>query len=178
MPTAPTSPRRPPRRRNSASAAVTCGTEPPPAGGASQSAAVDVDIQSVLSIALERPTVSFGNATTGSTPTPVSERLTVTSNNAAGYSVTVHRTAFQPADLPLGVAGTAPTGGQIGPALAGGAMAAIPIPPAADLLVGTTAARSAAAGDLWDTRLGFVSSLPVVPAGRYTATVTFTVIGR
>ena len=100
------------------------------------------------------------------------------SNNAAGYSVTVHRTAFQPADLPLGVAGTAPTGGQIGPALAGGAMAAIPIPPAADLLVGTTAARSASGGDLWDTRLGFVSPLPVVPAGRYTATVTFTVIGR
>ena len=132
----------------------------------------------MLSIALERPTVSFGNATTGSTPTPVSERLTVTSNNAAGYSITAHRTAFQPADLPLGVAGTAPTGAQIGPALAGGAMAAIPIPPATDLLVGTTAARSAAAGDLWDTRLGFVSPLPVVPAGRYTATVTFTVIGR
>jgi hypothetical protein len=164
--------------RNSASAAVTCGTEPPPVGSASQSATVDVDIQSVLSIALERPAVSFGNATTGSTPTPVSERLTVTSNNAAGYSVTAHRTAFQPADLPLGIAGTAPTGGQIGPALAGGAMAAIPIPPVSDLLVGTTAARSAVAGDLWDTRLGFVSPLPVVPAGRYTATVTFTVIGR
>jgi len=164
--------------RNSASAALTCGTEPPPEGSASQSATVDVDIQSVLSIALERPTVSFGNATTGSTPTPVSERVTVTSNNAAGYSVTAHRTAFQPADLPLGVAGTAPAGGQIGPALAGGATAAIPIPPATDLLVGTTAARSAAAGDLWDTRLGFVSPLPVVPAGRYTATVTFTVIGR
>jgi len=164
--------------RTSASAALTCGTEPPPEGSASQSATVDADFQSVLSTALERPPVSFGNATTGSTPTPVSERVTVISNNAAGYSVTAHRTAFQPADLPLGVAGTAPAGGQIGPALAGGAMAAIPIPPATDLLVGTTAARSAAAGDLWDTRLGFVSPLPVVPAGRYTATVTFTVIGR
>ena len=54
--------------RNSASAVVTCGTEPPPEGSASQSATVDVDIQSVLSIALERPTVSFGSATTGSTP--------------------------------------------------------------------------------------------------------------
>jgi hypothetical protein len=164
--------------RNAGSAAVTCGTEPPPAGGASQSATVDVDIQSVLSIALERPGVSFGNATTGSTPAPVSERVTVVSNNAAGYSVTVHRTAFQPADLPLGIAGSAPSGGQIGSALAGGAMAAIPVAPAADLLVGTTAARSAGAGDLWDTRLGFVSPLPAVPAGRYTATVTFTVIGR
>ena len=164
--------------RNSASAAVACGTEPPPVGSASQSATVDVDIQSVLSIALERPSVSFGNATTGSTPTPVSERVTVTSNNAAGYSVTTHRTAFQPADLPLGIAGTAPSGGQIGPALTGGAMAAIPIPPVADLLVGTTAARSAPTGDVWDTRLGFTGPLPVVPAGRYTATVTFTVIGR
>jgi hypothetical protein len=57
-------------------------------------------------------------------------------------------------------------------------MAAVPIAPAADLLVGTTSAASPAAGDLWDTRLGFVSPLPVVPAGRYTATVTFTAIGR
>ena len=164
--------------RNSSSAVLTCGTEPPPAGGVSQSATVDVDIQSVLSISLERPSVSFGNAATGSTPAPVSERVTVMSNNANGYAVTVHRAAFLPADLPLGIAGSAPSGGQIGPALAGGAMAAIPIAPAADLLVGTTAARSAAAGDVWDTRLGFVSPLPVVPAGRYTATVTFTVIGR
>ena len=90
----------------------------------------------------------------------------------------MRRTAFLPADLPLGIAGTAPSGGQIGPALAGGAIAAIPIAPAADLLVGTKAAQSAPAGDVWDTRLGFASPLPVVPAGRYTATVTFTVIGR
>ena len=135
-------------------------------------------LEAVLSIALERSSVSFGNATTGATPSPVSERVTVVSNNAAGYAVSVHRTAFQPADLPLGIAGTAPSGGQIGGGLSGGAMAAIPIPPAADLLVGTTAARSAGSGDVWDTRLGFVSPLPSVPAGRYTATVTFTVIGR
>jgi hypothetical protein len=167
-----------PTPRNTSSAVATCGTQPPPAGGVSQNANVEIDIQAVLSIALERPSVSFGNATTGATPSPVSERVTVTSNNATGYAVSVHRTAFQPADLPLGIAGTAPSGGQIGSGLAGGTMAAIPVPPAADLLVGTTAARSAAAGDVWDTRLGFVSPLPSVPAGRYTATVTFTVIGR
>ena len=90
----------------------------------------------------------------------------------------MHRTAFQPADLPLGIAGTPPSGGQIGGGLAGGAMAAIPVAPAADVLVGTTAARSATAGDVWDTRLGFAAPIPVVPAGHYTATVTFTVIGR
>ena len=166
-----------PAPRNSSSAVTSCGAQPPPAG-ASQSATVDVDIQAVLSIALERPGVSFGTATSGSTPAPISERVTVVSNNDAGYSVTVRRTAFVPADLPLGIAGTPPAGGQIGPSLAGGAMAAIPIAPTPDLLVGTTSARSAAAGDVWGTRLGFVSPLPVVPAGRYTATVTFTVIGR
>jgi hypothetical protein len=90
----------------------------------------------------------------------------------------VHRTAFAPADLPLGIGGAAPAGGQIGGGLAGGALAAVPIPPAADLLVGTTSGQSGSGGDLWDTRLGFVTPLPVVPAGRYTATVTFTVIGR
>jgi hypothetical protein len=76
------------------------------------------------------------------------------------------------------VAGTAPTGGQVVPALAGGAMAAIPIAPAAALLVGTKSTPSAASGDVWDTRLGFTSPLPVVPVGRYAATVTFTAIGR
>jgi spore coat protein U-like protein len=139
---------------------------------------VDVDVQAVLSIALERPSVSFGNATTGSTPAPVSEKVTVASNGTAGYSLTVRRAAFTPADLPLGIAGTAPTGGQIGGALAGGAIAPVPVGPAADLLVGTTSAAGTGAGDVWNTRLGFASPLPSVPAGRYTTTVTFTVIGR
>ncbi len=167
-----------PTPRNTSSAATTCDTTPPPGGGVSAGATVDVDVQSVLSIALERQSVSFGNATTGSTPAPVSEKVTVASNAAAGYSLTVHRAAFAPADLPLGIAGTAPTGGQIGGALAGGTMAAVPIAPAADLLVGTTSAASGGAGDVWNTRLGFASPLPSVPAGRYTTTVTFTVIGR
>ena len=43
-----------PAPRNSSAAATTCGVEPPPTGGVSQSATVDVDIQPVLSIALER----------------------------------------------------------------------------------------------------------------------------
>ena len=167
-----------PTPRNSSSAATACGTTPPPTGGVSTSATVDVDIQSVLSIALERPSVSFGNATTGSTPAPVSEKVTVVSNGNAGYSLTVHRTAFTPVDLPLGIAGTAPGGGQIGGAFSGGAMAAVPVVPAPDLLVGTTSAASAGAGDVWNTRLGFASPIPSVPAGRYTTTVTLTVIGR
>jgi hypothetical protein len=139
---------------------------------------VDVDIQPVLSIALERPSISFGHAASGDTPAPVSERVTVASNHQTGYALTVHRSAFLPADLPLGLSATAPSGGQLGGQLAGGAMAAIPIPPALDLLIGTTSAPSAAAGDVWATNVGFVSSLPVVAPGHYTATVTFTVIGR
>jgi hypothetical protein len=141
-------------------------------------ASVDVDIQPVLSISLERPSISFGNAASGDTPTPVSERVTVSSNHTAGYALTVHRSAFQPADLPLGLSATAPSGGQLGGQLGGGAMSAIPIAPAADLLIGTTSAPSAPAGDAWATNVGFVSPLPVVAPGRYTATVTFTVIGR
>jgi len=167
-----------PAPRNSSVAATTCGVVPPPTGGVSQAATVEINVQSSLSIALERPAVSFGNTATGATPAPVSERLTVVSNGANGYAVTARRTAFLPADLPLGIAGTAPSGGQIGALLASGAMAAIPITPAPDVLVGTKGSQSAAGGDVWETRLGFVSPLPVVAAGRYTATVTFTVIGR
>jgi hypothetical protein len=167
-----------PTPRNSAAAAAPCAGAPPPAS-VSQGAAVDIDIQPVLSIALERPSVSFGNAASGDTPNPVSERVTIVSNNATGYALMVHRSAFLPEDLPLGIAASgAPSGGQLGAALVGGAFVAIPIAPAADLLVGTAAARSAAAGDVWPTSLGFVSSLPVVGPGRYAATVTFTVIAR
>jgi hypothetical protein len=104
--------------------------------------------------------------------------VTVASNRGNGYALTVHRSRFLPADLPLGLSATAPAGGQLGDQLAGGAMAPIPIPPASDLLIGTTSAPSAAAGDAWATNVGFVSPLPVVAPGHYTATVTFTVIGR
>ena len=98
--------------------------------------------------------------------------------NAAGYALTVHRSAFQPADLPLGMTASAPSGGQIGASLAGGAKAGIPIVPAPDLLIGTTSAGSASGGDVWPTNVSFLSALPVVPPGKYTATVTYTVIGR
>jgi hypothetical protein len=166
-----------PTPQNSTAAAAPCSGSPPPVG-VSQSAAVDIDIQPVLSIALERPTISFGTAASGETPAPVSERVTVASNQAAGYALTVHRSAFQPFDLPLGLSATAPVGGQLGAQLTGGAMAPIPIAPAADLLVGTTSAPSASTGDAWATQVGFVSALPVVAPGHYTATVTFTAIGR
>jgi hypothetical protein len=167
-----------PTPHNSASAAAPCSGGPPPTPGVSQNAAVDIDIQPVLSIALERPGISFGNASPGETPAPVSEHVTVASNNAAGYAVTVHRTAFVPSDLPLGLSAAAPSGGQVGSGLGGGAMAAIPIGPAPDLLIGTTSAPSAAGGDAWATNVGFTSPLPVVAPGHYTATVTFTAIGR
>ena len=163
---------------NSASPAAPCSAAEPPPSGVSENAGVDVDIQPVLSIALERPTISFGNAASGDTPARVSERVTVASNHTAGYALTVHRSRFAPADLPLGLSATAPSGGQLGGQLGGGATAPIPIAPAPDLLIGTTAAPSNPAGDAWGTNVGFLSPLPVVAPGRYTATVTFTVIGR
>jgi hypothetical protein len=167
-----------PTPRNSATPASPCAGSPPPPAGLSENATVDIDVQPVLSIALERPSISFGNAASGETPPAVSERVTVASNHNAGYALTVHRSAFVPSDLPLGLSATAPSGGQLGPQLGGGAMAAIPIAPTPDLLIGTTSAPSAPAGDGWATNVGFVSPLPMSTPGRYTATVTFTVIGR
>jgi hypothetical protein len=167
-----------PAPRNSASAASSCAGSPPPPGGSSQTAQVDADIQSALSISLERSALSFGSVRAGTTPAAISEAVTVTGNPAAGYALSAHRSAFTPADLPLGVAASAPSGGQVGPALVGGARAAIPIAPAADVLVGTTSGASSAAGDVWPATIGFTAPLPAVPAGRYTASVTFTVVAR
>ena len=122
---------------------------------------VDVDIQPVLSLSLERPTISFGSAFSGDTPgadlraghgrqqqrgrlrarrctAPCSRRPTCRSASRA----------------PL------PPAGRSAPSLAGGARAAIPIAPAADLAIGTTSARSAAGGDAWPTTVGFTGRCP------------------
>jgi hypothetical protein len=153
-----------PAPRNTASQAASCsgGTTPTASAGA----AVDVDVQPVLSLSLERSSLSFGSILSGSTPAPLSERVTVVSNNATGYALTVHRSAFVPADLPLGIA-----------APAGGSLVSIPIAPAPDRQIASSPTPSAPGGDLWPTSVGFTSALPVVGPGHYTATLTFTVIG-
>jgi uncharacterized protein len=154
-----------PDPHNSATAASTCSALPPP-NGASGSAGVDVDVQPVLSLALDHPTLSFPAAVPGTTPSPLPERVTVTSNDASGYTLGVHRTAFSPLDLPLGIG------------VGGGSLAAVPIAPAADLSLASASGPSGSGGDAIATSVGFVSPLPVVPAGHYTATLTFTVIGK
>jgi hypothetical protein len=168
----------PPDPRNSSSPSAACGAAPPPGPGNSQSATVDADVQPVLAISLEHPTLSFGQVVTGTKPVALAERVTVSSNRAAGYTLTVHRSAFAPGDLPLGISATAPAGAQLNPALANGAVVAVPITPAADLLLGTTSSASPAAGDVWQTSVGFTGPLPTVAPGRYSATITFTAIGR
>ncbi len=164
-----------PAPRNSASPANLCtGTSPGPSGSVS----VDLDVASVLSVSLDRPALSFGTFTSGDRPGPLPERVTVSSNNTAGYSLAVARTAFAPTDLPLALSATAPAGGVLGGPLTGGALVPIPISPAAGLTVGTKATSSAAGGDAWATNIGFSAPLPLVATGHYTATVTFTAIAR
>lgn len=154
-----------PDPKNSSAAASACSVSPPP-NGPSGSAGVDVDIQPMLSIALDHPTLSFPAAVPGTTPSPLPEHVTVTSNDASGYSLSVHRTAFTPHDLPLGIG------------VGSGGLVAVPIAPAADLVLAGTSGPSADGGDTVATSVGFVSPLPVVTAGHYTATLTFTVIGK
>ncbi len=161
---------------NSASPKVACSGVVAGGGGTSGAASVNVTVQSSLSITLDKPTLSFGQAAPGQTPAPLAEHVTVVSNDAAGYTLTVHRSVFTPGDLPLGLSAVAPAGGQLASGLS--ALVALPIAPAADLLVGTRSAATAAAGDLWPISIGFTAPLPAVAAGLHTATVTFTVIGR
>jgi hypothetical protein len=154
-----------PAPRNGSTAASGCsGT---PASGTAATAAVDVELASFLSLALERPSLSFGQVFAGQTPPSISEHVTVVSNDTAGYVVTVHRGAFAPADLPLGIAPSA-----------AGALAPIPVAPAADLVLATTGAATPASGDVVPATVGFTSALPILAPGRYTSTLTFTVIGR
>jgi Lamin Tail Domain len=151
--------------RNGSVAAAACSGVS--TGGTSAAAGVDVELAPFLSVALERSSISFGQVFAGQTPPPVSEHVTVVSNDTAGYVLTVHRTAFAPADLPLGIA-PSPTA----------ALAPMPVSPAADLVLASAAAATTAAGDVWPASVGFTSALPVLPPGRYTSTITFTVIGQ
>ena len=153
-----------PTPRTTASPAASCAVTA--TSGLSASASVDVDVQPVLSISLERSSLSFGSVFSGSAPAPVAERVTVVSNNASGYALSVHRSAFAPHDLPLGIATSV-----------GGAIFPIPISPGPDFSIASSATPSAAAGDVWPMSIGFDSVVPVVAPGHYTAAVTFTVVG-
>jgi hypothetical protein len=164
--------------RNSASAARTCAGTTSSSGGDGKGVAVNLDVESALSISLDQPTLSFGKVAPGSKPSPLAERVTIVSNDAAGYSLTVHRSVFAPADLPLAISAVPPGTAKVGSALSGGALAPIPVPPAKALAVGSATSASAAGGDLWRTAFGFSSPLPAGRSGLHTATVTFTVIAR
>jgi hypothetical protein len=155
-----------PNPLNSSAAAAACSSGGGGGGGGGGGAGVDVDVQPVLSISLDHATLSFPAAVPGTIPDPLPEHVTVTSNDASGYTLSVHRTAFTPHDLPLGIG------------VGSGGLVAVPIAPAPDLLLATSSGPSATAGDVWSTSVGFVSPIPVVPAGHYTATLTYTVIGR
>lgn len=167
-----------PTPRNTAATAQPCTSGGGTTAGVSQDAAVHVTLQSVLALSLEKGGLDFGQVVPGSTPAPLSEHVTVTSTSPAGYTLSVHRGAFAPADLPLALAAAAPAGAVLGGAFAGGALVPIPIAPAADLVVGSASAASASGGDVWPASVGFSSSIPSLAAGTYSATVTFTAVGR
>lgn len=154
-----------PAPRSSATTAAACAGAT--STGTTGDVAVAADVEPLVSIGLDHPSLDFGQLVPGQTPAALPEHVTIVSNDAAGYSLTVHRTAFAPADLPLGIA--------VAPA---SALAAIPVVPAADLLLGSASTATAAAGDVWSLSLGLTAPTPVVGSGHYTATVTFTVIPR
>jgi Lamin Tail Domain len=164
-----------PAPHNSASTAQPCTSTPPPGGG---SVSVTLDVGSVLSVSLERASISFGTVAAGERPAPQAERISVSSNNASGYALKAARTAFTPADLPLALSATAPTGADLGSGLTSGAFASIPVAPASPLTIGTKATPTAAGGDAWASNIGFASALPLVATGHYSATVTFTATAR
>ena len=157
-----------PNPLNSAAANAACSSSGGGGGGGGSNGGgtVGVDLQPVISLAVDHDTLDFGSVMPGTTPDPLVEHVTVTSSDSSGYWLTVHRTAFTPADLPLGIG--------VGSA----ALAAVPITPNPDLLLGSSSSVSATAGDVWTTNVGFVSPLPALPSGHYTATLTYTVIGQ
>ncbi len=159
---------------NSAAAAVSCGASSSGSGGGT--ATVAVDVQPVVSLTLDHPSVSFGSVASGIAPAPVAERVTVASGGSTGYVLSVHRTAFTPVDLPLVLSATAPVGTQLAAPLAGGALLGVPLASAADLLIGASTSASAPGGDVWPTTFAFRPPFPTLAPGHYASSVTYTVI--
>jgi uncharacterized protein len=155
-----------PNPHNSASGVAACSGGGGGGGGTGGGGTVGVDLQPAISVSVDHSTLDFGSVMPGTTPAPLAENVTVTSTDVSGYSLTVDRSAFTPHDLPLGIG------------VGGAALAAVPIAPDPDLLLGTTSGASALAGDVWATNVGFVSPLPALPSGHYTATITYTVIAQ
>src|SRR5579871_1024031 len=157
-----------PNPRNSSSSLTACssggGGGGGGGGGTGGGGTVGVDLAPVISLAVDHDTLNFGSVMPGTTPAPLVEHVTVTSSDSSGYTLTVDRSAFTPHDLPLGIG------------VGSSALAAVPIAPDPDLLLGTTSSVSASAGDVWTTNVGFVSPLPSLPSGHYSATITYTVI--
>ena len=119
IPARPTSRRVRPRRTTRLSAAVKCPGAPSQGDDDGKGVGVNLDVQPVLSISLDQSTLSFGKVAPGSTPTPLAEHVTVVSNDPAGYSLKVHRSAFAPGDLPLAISATAPGKATLGPRACG-----------------------------------------------------------
>ena len=151
---------------NSSAAVAACSGSSGGGGGTQGGGTVGVDLQPVISVAVDHDTLNFGSVMPGTIPAPLPEHVTVTSTDSSGYSLTVDRTAFTPHDLPLGIG------------VDNASLAAVPVAPDPDLLLGTTNGVSAAGGDVWSTNVGFVSPLPSLPSGHYTATITYTVIAQ
>jgi uncharacterized protein len=149
-----------PLPRNAASPRAACAGG---SGGTTGAVDVALDLASTLSLALDKTSVSFGSVLPGTTPAPQPVAVTVVSSNPAGYVLSVRRTAFAPADLPLAVSN-------------GGPLVAMPV--GTDFQLASTTAASAATGDVRTTTLGFASPLAALVSGHYAATVTYTVIGR
>jgi hypothetical protein len=138
-------------------------------------ASSNVTANLVPTISISAPaSIDFGNVVYGQTYGPKNAPVTVTSNDAAGYQLTVSRTAFSPTDIPLSIElnGSLPSGtvsDLVSP------LVAIPTTPP-DLKVGHSGSITPLSGDVWPTAL-VLGPVPWIASGTYNATVTFTAVG-
>jgi hypothetical protein len=119
-------------------------------------------------------TLAFPATPVGASAGPLSAPVTVVSNAAGGYQMSIGRTAFTRGDIPLSVsAASAPAGALLD--LSPGVPAAVPT--AGTQNVGHRAnTTSLPGGDVWG--LAFhLGPVPLVLDGAHSSTVTYTVVG-
>jgi hypothetical protein len=143
----------------------------PEAGPRGGTTVVTGTVNAVLAVSAPSSVV-FPPLVVGATSAPIEAPVRVTSNNPAGYQLSVSRTAFSAGDIPLSIRATTPTAGQV----LDFSGLATPIPTSGSLNVGhRSGAMTSESGDSWTTSL-VLGPIPAVASGVHTATVTFTTV--
>jgi len=124
-----------------------------------------------ISLSVGAASLGFGNLDIGATSSPLTASVGVTTNDTAGYTLSVTRSLFTGGDIPLSLT---PLGVTTGASF--DISTASSIPTSGSLGIGRRLGATSGAGDTWQFGLA-LGPVPFVQDGPHSSTLTFTALG-